>query len=81
MIYALAPVISTVPAITAFAVIPLGPEVSIFGHRTALQLADLPIAVLFVLAMSSIGVYGIILAAGRRVRSIPCSVESAPPPR
>ncbi|ORV45286.1 NADH-quinone oxidoreductase subunit H [Mycolicibacter engbaekii] len=61
-IYALAPVISTVPAITAFAVIPLGPEVSIFGHRTALQLADLPIAVLFVLAMSSIGVYGIILA-------------------
>ncbi|WP_046320490.1 NADH-quinone oxidoreductase subunit NuoH [Mycobacterium sp. UM_Kg1] len=61
-IYALAPVISTVPAITAFAVIPLGPEVSIFGHRTALQLAALPIAVLFVLAMSSIGVYGIILA-------------------
>ncbi|OMC15399.1 NADH-quinone oxidoreductase subunit H [Mycolicibacter heraklionensis] len=61
-VYALAPVISTVPAITAFAVIPLGPEVSIFGHRTALQLADLPIAVLFILAMSSIGVYGIILA-------------------
>jgi len=61
-IYIMAPVISTVPAITAFAVIPLGPEVSIFGHRTALQLADLPIAVLFVLAMSSIGVYGIILA-------------------
>ncbi|MGV0747784.1 NADH-quinone oxidoreductase subunit NuoH [Mycolicibacter minnesotensis] len=61
-IYALAPIISTVPAITAFAVIPLGPEVSIFGHRTALQLADLPIAVLFVLAMSSIGVYGIVLA-------------------
>lgn len=62
VIYTLAPIISTVPAITAFAVIPLGPEVSIFGHRTALQLADLPIAVLFVLAMSSIGVYGIILA-------------------
>ncbi len=61
-IYTLAPIISTVPAITAFAVIPLGPEVSIFGHRTALQLADLPISVLFVLAMSSIGVYGIVLA-------------------
>ncbi|NDJ89073.1 NADH-quinone oxidoreductase subunit NuoH [Mycolicibacter kumamotonensis] len=61
-IYVLAPIISTVPAITAFAVIPLGPEVSVFGHRTALQLADLPIAVLFILAMSSIGVYGIILA-------------------
>ncbi|MGV0625572.1 NADH-quinone oxidoreductase subunit NuoH [Mycolicibacter minnesotensis] len=62
VIYTIAPVISTVPAITAFAVIPFGPEVSIFGHHTALQLADLPVAVLFVLAMSSIGVYGIILA-------------------
>ena len=62
IIYNLAPIISTTPAITAFAVIPFGPEVSIGGHRTALQLADLPIAVLFILAMSSIGVYGIILA-------------------
>ncbi|HET9874602.1 MAG TPA: NADH-quinone oxidoreductase subunit NuoH [Mycobacterium sp.] len=62
VIYLLAPIISVVPAITAFAVIPFGPEVSVFGHRTPLQTADLPIAVLFVLAMSSIGVYGIILA-------------------
>ncbi len=62
VIYLLAPIISVVPAVTAFAVIPLGPEVSVFGHRTPLQTADLPIAVLFVLAMSSIGVYGIILA-------------------
>jgi NADH-quinone oxidoreductase subunit H len=62
VIYLLAPMISTVPAITAFAVIPFGPEVSVFGQHTMLQLADLPIAVLFVLAMSSIGVYGIILA-------------------
>jgi NADH-quinone oxidoreductase subunit H len=62
VVYVLAPVISTVPAITAFAVMPFGPEVSVLGHPTMLQLADLPIAVLFVLAMSSIGVYGIILA-------------------
>lgn len=62
VVYVLAPVISVVPAITAFAVIPFGPEVSVFGHRTPLQTADLPIAVLFILAMSSIGVYGIILA-------------------
>ena len=61
-IYLLAPIIAVVPAFTAFAVIPFGPEVSVFGHRTALQAADLPIAVLFILAMSSIGVYGIILA-------------------
>lgn len=62
VVYLLAPIISVVPAVTAFAVIPFGPEVSVFGHRTPLQTADLPIAVLFVLAMSSIGVYGIILA-------------------
>jgi NADH-quinone oxidoreductase subunit H len=61
-IYLLAPIISVVPAITAFAVIPLGPEVSIFGHRTPLQLTDLPVAVLYVLAVTSVGVYGIVLA-------------------
>ncbi|MDR2279307.1 MAG: NADH-quinone oxidoreductase subunit NuoH [Gordonia sp. (in: high G+C Gram-positive bacteria)] len=62
VIYLLAPIISVVPAITAFAVIPMGPEVSVFGHRTPLQLTDLPVGVLFVLAVTSIGVYGIILA-------------------
>ncbi|QRY63716.1 NADH-quinone oxidoreductase subunit NuoH [Gordonia sp. PDNC005] len=62
VIYLLAPIISVVPAITAFAVIPMGPEVSVFGHHTPLQLTDLPVGVLFVLAVTSIGVYGIILA-------------------
>ncbi len=61
-IYLLAPIISVVPAITAFAVIPFGPVVSIFGHRTPLQLTDLPVAVLYVLAVTSVGVYGIVLA-------------------
>ena len=61
-IYLVAPVISVVPAFIAFAVIPMGGEVSIFGHRTALQLTDLPVAVLYVLAVTSIGVYGIVLA-------------------
>jgi len=61
-IYLLAPVISVVPAILAFAVIPLGPVVSIFGHKTPLQLTDLSVAVLYVLAVTSIGVYGIVLA-------------------
>jgi NADH-quinone oxidoreductase subunit H len=58
----LAPIISTIPAITAFAFIPFGPQVSVFGHRTPLQITDLPVAVLFILAFSSIGVYGIVLA-------------------
>ncbi|HLZ37333.1 MAG TPA: NADH-quinone oxidoreductase subunit NuoH [Mycobacteriales bacterium] len=62
VVYVLAPIISTVPAFLAFAVIPIGPEVSIFGQRTPLQLTDLPVAVLFILAMSSMGIYGIVLA-------------------
>jgi NADH-quinone oxidoreductase subunit H len=61
-VFILAPVISAIPAFLSFAVIPLGPQVSMFGHRTMLQLTDLPVAVLFVLACSSFGVYGIVLA-------------------
>ena len=61
-LYFLAPVVSTVPAFVAFSVIPLGGQVSIFGQQTLLQVADLPVGVLVVLACSSIGVYGIVLA-------------------
>ena len=61
-IYLLAPIIAVIPAIMAFAVIPLGPVVSVFGRDTPLQLTDLPVAVLYVLAVTSIGVYGIVLA-------------------
>jgi NADH-quinone oxidoreductase subunit H len=61
-IYLMAPVISVITAILGFAVMPLGPVVSVFGHRTPLQLTDLPVAVLYILAITSIGVYGIVLA-------------------
>ena len=61
-VFFIAPVISTIPAFVAFAVIPLGPEVSIFGYHTALQVADLPVGILVVLACSSVGVYGIVLS-------------------
>ncbi|MGK2880903.1 MAG: NADH-quinone oxidoreductase subunit NuoH [Mycobacterium sp.] len=61
-IYLMAPVIAVIPAILAFAVIPMGPMVSVFGHATPLQLTDMPVAVLYVLAVTSIGVYGIVLA-------------------
>ncbi len=61
-IYLMAPAISVITAIMAFAVIPLGPVVSVFGHDTPLQLTDLPVAVLYILAITSIGVYGIVLA-------------------
>jgi NADH-quinone oxidoreductase subunit H len=60
-VYFAAPVISVIPAFTAFAFIPFGPVVSVFGHRTPLQLTDLPVAVLFILGLSAIGVYGIVL--------------------
>ena len=61
-VYILAPIISAVPAFLAFSVIPIGPKVSIAGHPTAIQLTDLPVGVLFILACSSIGVYGIVLS-------------------
>jgi NADH-quinone oxidoreductase subunit H len=61
-LYLLAPVIAVIPAFMAFAVIPMGPVVSVFGHRTPLQLTDLPVAVLYILAVASVGVYGFILA-------------------
>jgi NADH-quinone oxidoreductase subunit H len=61
-VYVLAPILSAVPAFMAWAVIPLGPEVSIFGQRTMLQVTDFPVSVLYVLAIASIGIYGIVLA-------------------
>jgi len=62
ILFWLAPAVSVIPAFISFAVIPWGPIVSIFGVRTPLQLTDLPVAVLLILAMSSLGVYGIVLA-------------------
>jgi NADH:ubiquinone oxidoreductase subunit H len=61
-VFVLAPILSTTPAFMAFAVMPFGPEVSVFGHRTPLQLTDLPVAVLYILAVASVGIYGIVLA-------------------
>ncbi|WP_092535728.1 NADH-quinone oxidoreductase subunit NuoH [Amycolatopsis arida] len=61
-VYFLAPVISAVPALIGLSPIPFGPEVTIFGERTLLQLVELPVSVLVVLATSAIGVYGIVLA-------------------
>ena len=62
MVFFVAPVIAASASFVAFAIIPVGPLVSIFHHWTPLQVADLPVAVLLVLAMSSMGVYGIVLA-------------------
>jgi NADH-quinone oxidoreductase subunit H len=61
VVFLLAPVIATVPAFVTFSVIPFGPEVNFFGVQTPLQLTDMPVAVLFVMAIASIGIYGIVL--------------------
>lgn len=60
-IYLLAPFITAFSSFMIYAVIPFGPQVSIFGHSTPLQLTDFPVAVLYVLAITGFGVYGLIL--------------------
>ncbi len=60
-VYIAAPVIAAVPAFIAFSVIPIGPEVNLFGVVTPLQLTDLPVAALVVLATAALGVYGFVL--------------------
>jgi NADH-quinone oxidoreductase subunit H len=63
VVYLLAPVIIVIPAFVTFSVIPFGPvvEVPFSDLKTPLQLTDMPVAVLFVLAIASIGIYGIVL--------------------
>ena len=61
-VYRLAPYLSAVPAFLAFAIVPVGGIIEVAGHRTRLQLADPSIGILFLLAVSSIGVYGVMLA-------------------
>ncbi len=61
VVYVVAPMISVFCSLLVFAVIPFGPGVWIFGHKTPLQLTDFPVAVLYILAAASLGVYGIVL--------------------
>ncbi|HHV21799.1 MAG TPA: NADH-quinone oxidoreductase subunit NuoH [Propionibacterium sp.] len=61
-VYNLAPYLVAIPAFSILALIPLGGEVSMFGVTTRLQLTDMPVAVLMLLALASVGIYGIVLA-------------------
>lgn len=60
--YLLAPVLAVTLALTSIALIPFGPKVNIFGVETYLQMTDLPMGILFLLALSTLGAYGIALA-------------------
>jgi len=61
-VFRLAPYLSIMPAFLMFCVVPIGGTVSILGHKTYLQVVDLPMGALFILAMSGLGVYGVMLA-------------------
>jgi NADH-quinone oxidoreductase subunit H len=61
-VYVLAPLASLVPAFLAFAVIPFGTGLTLFGRPVPFQVADLDVGILWVLAMASLAVYGVVLA-------------------
>ena len=62
IVFIIAPIISATTCFMSFAVIPMTGIVTLFGHKTAMQMTDLPVGVLYVLAIGSVGVYGIVLA-------------------
>jgi NADH-quinone oxidoreductase subunit H len=62
IVFIIAPIISATTCFMSFAVIPITGTVHMFGHETAMQMTDLPVSVLYVLAIASVGVYGIVLA-------------------
>ena len=60
-IFQLAPAVVAVTALLMFAVVPVGPEINLFGRPVPMVIADLNIGLLFVFALSSLGVYGVAL--------------------
>src|SRR6476620_9895535 len=61
-VFTAAPIISMVPALIVYAVIPFGPEVNLFGRRVTLYITDINVGLLYIVGVASVGVYGIILA-------------------
>lgn len=70
-LYFLAPAIMAFSAFSVLAVIPFGPNVSIFGHSTPLQLTDTPVAALYILAITSLGLYGVVLGGWSARSTLP----------
>ncbi len=62
VVFIAAPIIAASMCFMSFAVIPMTGTVNLFGQTTAMQLTDLPVGVLYILAVTSIGVYGVVLA-------------------
>jgi len=62
LLFFLAPVIALVPALVITAVVPWGPDLTIFGYKLTLYIADINVGVLYIMSVASIAVYGIVLA-------------------
>ncbi len=60
-IFRLAPAVVAVVALLMFAVVPVGPDIRLFGHPVPLVITDLNVGLLYVFALSSLGVYGVAL--------------------
>lgn len=61
-VFTLAPLITATMSFVSFAIMPLAGDVEMFGHTTPFQLTDTPVAVLLVLAVAGVGIYGVVLA-------------------
>lgn len=70
-LYFLAPAIMAFSAFSVMAVIPFGPNVSMFGHSTPLQVADAPVAALYILAITALGLYGVVLGGWSARSTLP----------
>ncbi|MBM4053811.1 MAG: NADH-quinone oxidoreductase subunit NuoH [Planctomycetes bacterium] len=62
ILFVLAPVMALVPAMCTFAVIPFGEAINIFGYRIDMVITDINVGILYILAVSSMGIYGIVMA-------------------
>ena len=61
-VFTVAPIISMVPALIVYAVIPFGPVVRLFGRNVSLYITDVNVGLIYIVSVASIGVYGLILA-------------------
>ncbi len=62
VVYLLAPILAVVPAFAIFAVVPIGPDIQLFGRTISLHMGDINVGLLYVLSIASVSTYGVMLA-------------------